>query len=134
MEELTTQDYLYINEDYRITSDGSRNLVLQHKYEKRDGKGKNAPMSGVFDYKDSGYFGANLDGLIRLFKDEEFLGTLKDIQRGQDIVEALTEVKELMITQHKELLNVIRPSITLELKNVKDVMVEEEPKVKADAK
>lgn len=133
MEELNNQEYAYINEDYRITSDGSRNLVLQRKYEKRDGKGKNAPMSGSFDYKVSGSFGANLDALIRLFKDEEFLGDFKDVQRGQDIVDVLNEVKELMITQHKELLDVIRPTIKLELKNVKDLTAKEED-IKEDAK
>lgn len=51
-----------LTEDYRITSD-QRNIILQKRYQKRDGKGRNAPLINEFDYKDVGYFG-NLKSLL----------------------------------------------------------------------
>ncbi len=51
-----------LTEDYRITSD-QRNIILQKRYQKREGKGRNAPLINEYDYKDVGYFG-NLKSLL----------------------------------------------------------------------
>lgn len=125
-ENKKVQEFLMINDEYRLTSDGSRNLILQQRYEKRDGKGKNAPLSGVFEFKDVGYFGAGLSSLIHRFEQDEFMSTFSDSIKGQEILEALRETQQLMKKQHKELLELIRPNITLELKNVKDSAIKDE--------
>lgn len=46
---------IQLNEKYRITSD-PMNIILEERYEKRVGKGKDAPLSGEFDYRALGYF------------------------------------------------------------------------------
>ncbi|KOS61553.1 hypothetical protein FJQ98_15995 [Lysinibacillus agricola] len=51
-----------LTEDYRITSD-QRNIILQKRYQKREGRGKNSPLIDSYDYKDVGYFG-NLKSLL----------------------------------------------------------------------
>ena len=51
-----------LTEDYRITSD-QRNIILQKRYQKREGKGRNSPLINEYDYKDVGYFG-NLKSLL----------------------------------------------------------------------
>lgn len=48
--------YVQLTDDYRVTRD-QRNLILQHRYQKRDGKGKNANYIDEYDYKDIGYYG-----------------------------------------------------------------------------
>lgn len=42
---------IQISEKYGIDFD-KYNIILREKYEKREGKGKNAPLSGEFDYRD----------------------------------------------------------------------------------
>lgn len=46
---------IQLTEDYRITSD-KLNIILEERYEKRLGKGKNAPLSGEYDYDKIAYF------------------------------------------------------------------------------
>lgn len=46
---------IQLTDTYRITSD-KLNIILEEKYEKRDGKGKSANFTGQFDYKPVGYF------------------------------------------------------------------------------
>lgn len=56
------KNVVQLTEDYRITSD-QRNIILQKRYQKREGKGRNAPLINEYDYKDVGYFG-NLKSLL----------------------------------------------------------------------
>lgn len=54
-------------DNYKITAD-KLNLILSEKYEKRDGKGKNAQLTGEYDYREIGYYGtfsALAKGLIK---------------------------------------------------------------------
>lgn len=48
---------IQISEKYAIDFD-KLNVILVEKYEKRDGKGKNAPLSGEFAYREIGYHGS----------------------------------------------------------------------------
>lgn len=56
------KNVVQLTEDYRITSD-QRNIILQKRYQKREGKGRNSPLIDSYDYKDVGYFG-NLKSLL----------------------------------------------------------------------
>lgn len=47
--------FIQLTDTYRITSD-KLNIILEEKFEKRDGKGKNAPLTGEFDYRPIAYF------------------------------------------------------------------------------
>ena len=121
METLQAQEtYLTLNEKYRITSDGSRNLILQEKYQKREGKGKNAPLSNEFDFRDCVYFGAGLVALIKRLNEREFLEVFNEVERAQDIVEALQEMKQLLAEREQRIYEHVKEHVTLELKNVKE--------------
>lgn len=50
------ENAIKLTEDYWLSSDGKLNLILHERYEKRDGKGINAPLSGEFDFRNVGYF------------------------------------------------------------------------------
>lgn len=47
--------FVQLTENYRITSD-KLNIILQEKYDKRVGRGKNAEFSGEIGWRDAGYF------------------------------------------------------------------------------
>lgn len=96
------EDFIQIGKNYRVTSDGTHNLILHEKYEKMEGRGKSAKPTGEFDYRWLGYF-RNLGHVGRYLSDlEEFKavyegGELGDVanrieQLRDDIVKAMNEV------------------------------------------
>lgn len=50
------ENAIKLTDDYYLSSDGKLNLILHERYEKRSGKGKNAPLSGEFAFNNAGYF------------------------------------------------------------------------------
>lgn len=112
------ESYIQINDKYRITSDGSRNLILSEKYFKRDGRGKGAEITDIEDYKDIGFFGAGLQSLIRRFNNDEFMQTFAEVERGQDIIEALKEMRTYLDEREKRIYEHVKEHVTLNLKNV----------------
>ena len=114
-------EYLKLNEKYAISSDGKLNLLLLEFYEKRTGAGKNAPLSGEIGFQTVGYFGAGLHSLIRRFNNDEFLETFAEVERGQDIIEALKEMRTYLDEREKRIYEHVKEHVTLNLKNTKDV-------------
>ena len=119
MEEVKEGTYLQLNEDYRIASDGRMNLIISNRYETRIGKGRSAELSGEYAWKDVGYFGANLRSLIGRFNNEEFLKAFKDVERGQDILEALKEMRAYLDEREQRIYEHVKNHVTLQLKNYK---------------
>ena len=113
------ESYIQINDKYRITSDGRMNLLLEEKYEKRIGAGKNSPLSGEYGYSTVGYFGAGLHSLIKRFNENEFLETFAEVERGQDIIEALKEMRTYLDEREQRIYEHVKEHTTLNLKNVK---------------
>lgn len=50
------EDAIKLTEDYYLSSDGKMNLTLHERYEKREGRGKGAELSGEFAFREAGYF------------------------------------------------------------------------------
>lgn len=50
------EDAIKLTDDYYLSSDGKMNLTLHERYEKREGRGKAAELSGVFAFREAGYF------------------------------------------------------------------------------
>jgi len=113
------ESYIQINDKYRITSDSRLNLILSEKYFKRDGRGKGAELTTETAWRDVGYFGAGLHSLIKRFNDNEFLETFAEVERGQDIIEALIEMREYLDKREERIYEHMKKHISLNLKNVK---------------
>ena len=113
------ESYIQINDKYRITSDGRMNLILQEKYFKREGRGRGAEISSEEAIKDVGYFGAGLRALARRFNDDEFIETFAEAERGQEIIEALIEMREYLDKREERIYEHMKKHISLNLKNVK---------------
>lgn len=83
---------IQITDNYRITSD-KLNIILQEKYEKRDGKGKNATPTGEFNYQNVGYFG-NLDHLVKRLVEKEIYNS--DAESLHSVVDQIDELTKQM--------------------------------------
>lgn len=95
------KDYIQLGENYRLTSDGKQNLILHEKYEKTEGRGKNAVPTGEFDFRWLGYF-RRLEYVGEFLVEQE---TYKNLSSGleqtvieieklrDDIVEAMNKVE-----------------------------------------
>lgn len=93
-----------LTEKYAIDFD-KRNYILQEKYEKRDGKGRNAPLSGEFAYRDLTYHGkfeALVDSLteweIKAQEPNSFEELVATVQRLKDEMTAL--LKDKVVVQN----------------------------------
>ena len=95
--EDSTQQYIQLNENYRITVD-KMNIILQEKYEKKDGKGKNAVGTGEYDYKDLGYFGS-LDHLVKSLIKREVIKSISEVDSLEKVVTYIKDV-ERSIKKH----------------------------------
>ena len=116
------ESFIQINDQYRITSDGRLNLILEKSYNKKIGKGKNQPESGEIGWELEGYFGAGLQSLIRRFNNNEFLETFSEVERGQDIIEALKEMRTYLDEREQRLYEFMKDDrVVLNLKNTKDL-------------
>lgn len=95
------KDFIQIGDSYRVTSDGTHNLILHEKYERMEGRGKNTKPTGVFDYRWLGYFRnlghigrflSNLEefkGIYEGGKEEEMINRIEKLR--DDIVKAMSE-------------------------------------------
>lgn len=121
--DTVTEEWVSLNEKWRLNSDGSRNLILESIYEKRAGRGKNAELSGEMGWEFRGYYGSNLDALGTGLNDKEFLESFAEVQRGQDILEALEEMKVFLNEREDRLKKLFKENlstyVTDNLKNVK---------------
>lgn len=124
--EETKQPTFEINDWYRITSDGSRNLILQEKYETRVGRGKGAELSGEFSWRDTGYHGANMRSLRHRFKEDTIMKSFNSQEDGLKFIEAVDKIIAFAEKIEDEVLTHINEHVTLELSNVKATQ-EEKP-------
>lgn len=81
---------IQLTDTYRITSD-KLNIILEEKFEKRDGKGKNAQLTGEFDYRPIAYF-RELEHLANSVVKREIINS--DATNLYDIVHKIEDLKE----------------------------------------
>lgn len=118
--EETKQPTFIINDWYRITSDGSRNLILQEKYETRVGRGKGAELSGEYSWRDVGFHGSNMRSLRHRFKDDPTLmKSFNSQEDGLAFIEACDKIIAFAEKIEDEVLTHFNEHITLQLSNVK---------------
>lgn len=85
----TIKNSIKIADGYRISSDGKMNLILHEKYEKASGRGKNAKLTGEFDYRQIGYF-------QKLSHIGDYLVDLEIIKyQGNELGEAIEKVEKI---------------------------------------
>lgn len=124
MEDKKVQARIQLGKNHALTSDGSRNLILLERYEKKLTRGKNSEGSGVYDYREVSYHGAGLDSLISRFKDELFIQEFGKLEDTDSIVKALEDMKVYMNEVKTQILDYVQEHVTLEYKNVKGADVE----------
>jgi len=95
-EKVEKPDYKFrLSENYAIDTD-PRNIILLEKYEKRDGKGKFAPLSGKFGWKQIGYF-QKFDRVAEVLIDlEVFKDTDEPITNLMELAERIKTLKKEM--------------------------------------
>lgn len=87
-------DYKFLlSENYAITTD-PRNIILLERYEKRDGKGKHAPLSGEFGWKHLGYF-HSFDRIADVLVDME-IGKVENVKELNNFANKVLELKKEM--------------------------------------
>ena len=89
---------LRLSKKYAIDTD-SRNIILLERYEKREGKGKNAPMSGIFEWRNVAYF-QTFDRLAHWLV-QNALFTTEKVEHMYEFADRVVELKMEMT----ELLN-----------------------------
>lgn len=100
---MELENAMKITEDYYLTSDGKRNFILNERYAKREGRGKDAPLSGEFAYREVGYFqnyehvGNHLKEKVNFqYHGSEFEATAIRVEKAKDeIVAALIKYADL---------------------------------------
>lgn len=95
---METEKYIQIMDDYRITAD-NLNIVLQEKYEKKDGKGKNANGTGEYDWRDVSYH-QNFKSLANSLIKKEVNNSIK---ASQELNEIDTMMNNLVSQIHNHL-------------------------------
>ena len=101
---MESEKYIQILDDYRITSD-KMNIVLQEKYEKKDGAGKKAKTTGEIGWRDAGYFG-RFDVLAKSLVNKEII---KSIHKVNSLPEILIHMEKL----EKQLSNYLNEKVIL---------------------
>ena len=107
------------------------NLTLTRIYQKREGKGKNAPFIDEFDYNSPSFYG-NLTVLLDRLVDKEFMEGMSDeeiadIHEYKEIVE---HAKEYIDQVKKEIKEHVNEYITVALDEEKKVSVKKVKGVK----
>ncbi len=108
---MESEKYIQILDDYRITAD-KMNIVLQEKYEKKDGKGKNAKGTGEYDWKDIGYHN-RFDTLAKSLVNKEII---KSIHNVDSFPEILIHIEKL----EKQITNYLKDKVILNREREKD--------------
>lgn len=101
-------DYKFrLSENYAIDTD-PRNIILLERYEKQLGKGKNAPKSGVFAWKQIGYF-QNFDRIAEVLVDSHLFDN-KD-----ETLESLYDMTDRVKTLKKEMKAFLKEKVVVKL-------------------
>ena len=101
MNEKKDTNYIQLNEDYRVRSDGKLNLILQEKFEKKESKGKFAKGTGEYDFRDLSYHG-NLETLLKSMIRNEQLKTVHEVDSLEKVVSYIREVEKSVIKHISE--------------------------------
>lgn len=96
-----------LSENYAIDTD-PRNIVLLERYEKQLGKGKNAPKSGVFAWKQIGYF-QNFDRIA------EVLVEMHVFDNDDEVIENLYDMTDRVKTLKKEMKSFLKEKVVVKL-------------------
>lgn len=114
---------IQLTADYRITAD-ARNIILQERYEKKLGKGRNAEGSGIFDYKDIAYYGS-LDSLGKSLIHREVIQSLREVDKLEDIIAHIDKIKDDVQKHITEFITIEQGEIKKNAKKVKGVTISE---------
>lgn len=108
-------DYLQLSENYRIRFD-PKNIILQVKYEKKEGRGAGAKGTGQYDYKDYGYYG-NLQSFSKRLLEKEFIEQLSnsELEEINSLVEIINNTYDKLISLKDEIFLHINEHITINL-------------------
>lgn len=99
------ENAIKLTDDYYLSSDGSKNFILHERYEKREGRGTNSPLSGDYDFRNDGYFrtyehvGNYLGAKINfIYHGSELEATAIRVEKAkEEIVEALIKYADLRL-------------------------------------
>ncbi|MGG0667833.1 hypothetical protein ABE073_04805 [Lederbergia citrisecunda] len=80
-----------ISENYAIDFD-PRNFILQEKFEKREGKGKHAPLSGEIGYRDVSYH-SSFESLVDKAVETDLKITPSEEKVLRDMVDEIKKLK-----------------------------------------
>lgn len=94
-----------LSENYAIDTD-PRNLILLERYEKQIGKGKNAPKSGIFGWKQIGYF-QKFDRIAEVLVD------MHVFSNDDEQIETLYEMADRVKTLKKEMKTFLNEKVTV---------------------
>lgn len=105
-----------INNNYAISSDGKYNIILMEKYAKREGLGKNAPLTGEYGYKPIKYY-STIQALAQSLVQLDVLKGIEEVGLDKliDYIEEQKKVYETFFTE----------KIAIQLGKVKDIKEEE---------
>ena len=111
-----------ISENLGVTSDGSMNIILMERYEKQEGKGKNAPKTGEYDWRPltGGAYFSNPKSLAHGLFRRDFVEGVGEV--GLDEEKLLAELDKKLALYEK----FFSEHITLELAKVKDMSKKED--------
>jgi len=100
------------------------NIILSHIYQKRDGKGKNAPLLDEYDYNNPSYFG-HPKVLVSRFVDAEFMVGLSDseIAELRSFKEIIEHAVEHINKVKEEIYEHLTEHITIELDEEKKKVI-----------
>lgn len=84
-----------ISESYAVDFD-LRNIILQEKFEKREGKGKHAPLSGEVGYRDVSYHGT-FKCLVDSLVEREIKVAGQEVDDLYEIVNRIEQLKDVII-------------------------------------
>lgn len=86
---IDTKDKIKLTDNYYLGSDGKMNFMLMEVYEKREGKGRHAKMSGEYGLQTVGYYGS-LNNVVK--------GLLRNVtlkHKGEEFSEYVDIVKDV---------------------------------------
>lgn len=101
-------NFIQLNEDYRIRSDGSLNIILMKKVPKRNGKGRYAEIiPNEYNYDDIGYYGT-LENLVKALIRHEQLKAVQEVDSLEKVVSYIKEVERSIIKHLNEKVTLVR--------------------------
>lgn len=120
MEELGQTEektFIQLSSNFRVSSN-ERNVILQEKYETSISRGKNAPKSGEFAYRDIGYYGS-IEALSNDLVNREILKSLDEVKDFSELMDKLIEIKEDIFNKLTEHITIDLGLLTEKLRKIK---------------